>query len=160
MDNSIVYDASKHSKSKLGAGYMALMVPAIPIAAQVYGPNIQIKVSPEGAYVSIPVRAPVFGPGMQKAIKAAMITAPEHVTYSGSGRMYKMLVPVADVEGKLYRLHIGTETGPVLAWVVVNPLMDLISTDEPIAQQTGEHEGADDADPDDDDAEPGPSMPH
>lgn len=133
------YDPAKHSKNKLGLSLHALIVPSLPIAAQVsIESGIMHLMLEGGVYVGVYKPIACLHPDEWVTLQTALPSCPDEPTYSGSGSTYKQLT-VEKGEGVAEGSYVGTGPaafvragagGPILARVYVDPLCPVCSTDE------------------------------
>lgn len=133
------YDPTKHSKNKLGMAVHAIILPALPIAAQVSLESGIFHVMMEGGvYVGVYKPIACLLPEDFKGAQDVIPTLPDEPTYSGSGSQYKRLsielglgVSEGHYTGAGPAAYIrGGEGGPVMARVYVDPTCPVASTDE------------------------------
>lgn len=143
----MTYDPKVHSKNKLGMGTMIPMAPMVPTAAQMNGIGvIHLRLMGE-SYLTTTIRNCV-APVRIKEVLSAVKSQPDEISYSGSDSLYKVLDIVPPVEGSnLVELRAGKV---LVCKVLIDPAMDIVSSDESVAEQIDTDPTADpDEDPDD-----------
>lgn len=136
-----VWNPQLHSKKKLGHALTMPVVPTKPVRGQVNPRALHLALTEDGAYVTM--SSDVVPPTRSKEVREALAKLKEtkqvETSYSGSDSAYYPLT-VHDVEGRpdIVELQLG-DTGVVFCRAVIDPTMELISTDEPI--DTGDGDG-------------------
>jgi hypothetical protein len=133
------YNPAKHSKNKLGIAVHAVVIPDLPVGAQVsLESGIFHIMLPGGVYVAVYKPIACLLPEDFQGAQSALPTLPDEPTYSGSGSPYKRLaielgIGVAEGHytgaGPAAYIRAG-EGGPVLVRVYVDPTCPVASTDE------------------------------
>lgn len=133
------YDPAKHSKDKLGLALHALIVPDVPIGAQVSLESgiFHVKL-PGGVYVGVYKPIACLHPDEWKGASTVLPSLPSEPSYSGSGSEYKTLT-IELGEGVAEGSYVGAGPaalvragagGPILARIYVDPGCPVASTDE------------------------------
>jgi len=140
------YDPKTMSLKKLGAVGAVPVLPMLPIGAQMKLTGLGIKVhylvDQDGHYVNGPL--PAFPPSRLMAVKAAVSTCADEASYSETGQTYKKLIVKPDPQ---HSDRFLVKAGAVLiGFGIVDPETEIVSTDEPISEQTGEEDGDEDHD--------------
>jgi hypothetical protein len=137
MSKSNVWDPKMHSKRKLGHGFVLPVSPVVPMGAQISGRgNLHLQVTPEGDYLTVSAQGSIPVSRMAIVMEALKHTETEP-SYSGTNSTYYKLtvVPVDDSWCEL-RAHGGVK----IMRVLIDPSMEISSSDEPAeAQQVHHH---------------------
>lgn len=139
------YDPKTMSLKKLGAVGTVPAMPMFPIGAQMIltglGIKVHYKVDAEGHYLNGAL--PSFPPSRLMAVKAAVSACEDEASYSETGQTYKKLIIKPDPK---HADRFLVKAGAVLiGFGVVDPSLDVVSTDEPLDEQV---EGGDKDDDD------------
>lgn len=131
------YDPKTMSLKKLGATGAVPVLPTMPVGCQIrltpLGIKAHYKMDGEGHYVNGPL--PSFPPSRLLSIKTAVEQAPGEQSYSDTGQTYKQLIVKPDPE---HADRFLIKAGAVLiGFGIVDPAMELVSSDESIAEQAG-----------------------
>jgi hypothetical protein len=132
------YDPKTMSLKKLGAVGTIPALPMMPIGGQMrltgMGIKVHYKVDEEGHYVNGAL--PAFPPSRLLSIKAAVATCEDEMSYSETGQSYKKLIVKPDPQ---HADRFLVKAGAVLiGYGIVDPAIEIVSTDEPIGEQIGE----------------------
>jgi len=144
------YDPKTMSLKKLGAVGSVPALPMMPIGGQMKLTGLGIKVhylvDTEGHYCNGPL--PSFPPSRLLAVKAAVGACADEDSYSETGQSYKKLIVKPDPQ---HPDRFLVKAGAVLiGFGIVDPEIEIVSTDEPIGDQVGDEDGDDDGDEDHD----------